>query len=290
MSGLKGDYIGFSYNGVHSSDLGIVRVSNGSRFDENLLPTIKDKTVEVPGRDGAYYFGSQYTQRPLKIDFAFDGLTEEKIANIKRLFGDKQIHDLIFDETPYKIYSAKATGSATMKYLVFEEESNKRVYKGEGSVQFTCYDPFARCAFPRGTKQGLAAKYDNIDEWWDASRIANGGNFGDIPTSCIITIATGLPCGEILEFDAGSSEAYGNGKVVLNWNWGDQTIRAKLDTSLGVAEGYIEDTKTGKIHNQYFTGNLFYKIPPGKKIKCFRNREKIDDPNLIGISFTPKYL
>jgi hypothetical protein len=40
MSVLKGDFIGFSYNGKHSSDLGIVRTSNGSRFDENLLPTM----------------------------------------------------------------------------------------------------------------------------------------------------------------------------------------------------------------------------------------------------------
>jgi hypothetical protein len=40
MSEFKGDYMGFTYNGSHSSDLGIVRVSNGSRFDENLLPTL----------------------------------------------------------------------------------------------------------------------------------------------------------------------------------------------------------------------------------------------------------
>jgi hypothetical protein len=40
MSEFKGDYLGFTYNGVHSSDLGIVRTSNGSRFDENLLPTV----------------------------------------------------------------------------------------------------------------------------------------------------------------------------------------------------------------------------------------------------------
>jgi len=40
MSVLRGDYIGFSYNGIHSSDLGIVRVSEGSRFNENLLPTM----------------------------------------------------------------------------------------------------------------------------------------------------------------------------------------------------------------------------------------------------------
>jgi hypothetical protein len=46
MSEFRGDYLGFSFgtkpNGtpMHSSDLGIVRVSDGSRFNENLLPTM----------------------------------------------------------------------------------------------------------------------------------------------------------------------------------------------------------------------------------------------------------
>ena len=71
MSVLKGDYIGFSYNSVHSSDLGIVRTSEGSRFNENLLPTIQAKTVQVPGGDGTYYFGSYYTQRPFTISFGW---------------------------------------------------------------------------------------------------------------------------------------------------------------------------------------------------------------------------
>jgi hypothetical protein len=39
------DYIGFTFNGVHSSDLGIMRVSDGSRYNDSLLPTIQDKTV-----------------------------------------------------------------------------------------------------------------------------------------------------------------------------------------------------------------------------------------------------
>ncbi len=37
---FSSDYIGFSFNGVHSSELGIKRISEGSRFNENLLPTI----------------------------------------------------------------------------------------------------------------------------------------------------------------------------------------------------------------------------------------------------------
>ena len=57
----RADYIGFYFNGYHSSELGIVRVSDGSRFNENLLPTIQDKTVQIPGGDGMYHFGSYYT-------------------------------------------------------------------------------------------------------------------------------------------------------------------------------------------------------------------------------------
>jgi hypothetical protein len=39
MSEWKGEFLGFTYGGIHSSTLGIVRTSDGSRFNENLLPT-----------------------------------------------------------------------------------------------------------------------------------------------------------------------------------------------------------------------------------------------------------
>jgi hypothetical protein len=61
-------------------------------------------------------------------------LTEEQIVEIKRLFGDKKIHDLVFDEMPYKTYRAKVTGTATMKYIPFAEGNTNRLYKGEGTV------------------------------------------------------------------------------------------------------------------------------------------------------------
>ena len=146
MKEFKSDYIGFTYNGIHSSELGIVRISSGSRFEENLLPTMQDKTVQVPGGDGTYYFGSYYTQKPLNIPFAFDNLSEEQFERLRVHFGDKRIHDLVFDERPYKAYRAKVTGTATIKYIPFNEgEGRERVYKGEGSIQFTCYDPYAIC-------------------------------------------------------------------------------------------------------------------------------------------------
>ena len=184
MSVLKGDYIGFSYGinpktgkPMHSSDLGIVRVSEGSRFNENLLPTMQDKTVQVPGGDGTYYFGSYFTQRQIPVSFAFDSLTEEQIATLKAHFGDKKIHDLVFDERPYKTWRAKVTGTATLKYLAFSEGETNRLYKGEGTIQFTCYQPYAICE-----KKWLSdySSWANIDEWKAASRMKDEQNNYDI--------------------------------------------------------------------------------------------------------------
>ena len=169
MSAIKGDFTGFTFNGVHSSELGITRVSDGSRYTENLFPTIQDKTVQVPGADGTYYFGSFYTQLPLNISVAFDDMSEEQFQNLKRVFGDKKVHDLIFDEVPYKVYRVKSTGTPNLKYICFEKGMNRfdrdydsthviktkedlygveakpqfgRVYKGEGQLNFICYNPY----------------------------------------------------------------------------------------------------------------------------------------------------
>jgi hypothetical protein len=66
-------------------------------------------------------------------------LDEAQFAMLKKHFGDKKIHDLIFDEKPYKIWKAKVTGSATLKHIPFSEGETNRIYKGEGTIQFTCY-------------------------------------------------------------------------------------------------------------------------------------------------------
>lgn len=154
------DFIGFTYNGKHSlRDLGIYRTSNGSRYSNNLTATMTDKTADVPGGDGQYYFGTTFKNRTFTVNYAFDELTEAKFQQLKVVFDGKGIHDLIFDEAPDEIWSAKVTGTASIKYICFEDESltdgYKRVYKGEGSITFTCYHPFARSAgYYGGTSSG----------------------------------------------------------------------------------------------------------------------------------------
>lgn len=136
------DFVGFTYNGQHSSLLGIYRVSSGDRYEEGLTPVMTDKTAEVPGGDGQYYFGTTFKSRNFKVDFVFHDLNDTDIRGLKRLFSGDGLHDLIFDETPYKAWSAKVTGTPTLKYIPFDE-GDSRIYKGEGSLTFTCYDPFA---------------------------------------------------------------------------------------------------------------------------------------------------
>lgn len=157
---IQGDFISFTYNGVYSTDLGVVRVSTSNRYNDTLVPTAKEKTVEVPGGDGTYFFGSYYTQRPLTIDVAFDSVTEDQIRLMRATFGDRRPHELIFSDEPYKVYYAVSTGAPQIKYIPFNNyevnSSNPpRVYKGEGTFTFTCYEPFAHCK----------NEYKYLDQW-----------------------------------------------------------------------------------------------------------------------------
>lgn len=139
------DFIGFTYNGKHSwYDLGIYRTSDGSRYNDNLTPSLNDKATDIPGGDGQYYFYTRAKNKVFSISYAFDSLTEQGLRQLKQTFNGKGIYSLIFDEAPYKTWSAKVTGNSQIKHLCFTDSQGNRVYKGEGSIQFTCYWPYAR--------------------------------------------------------------------------------------------------------------------------------------------------
>ena len=116
-----GDFLGFKFGGSHSSDLGIIRVSDGDRYKDTLHPEVKDRTAEVTGLDGEYYFGSDFGNKSFDIDIAFDSLTEDQLRNLKRVFGTKQIQQLIFDECPYKKYMVKIEDPIELSYICFDE-------------------------------------------------------------------------------------------------------------------------------------------------------------------------
>ena len=273
---LSGDFIGFTFNGVHSSDMGIIRTSDGSRFNENLLPTSTDKTVQIPGGDGTYYFGSNYTQRQIPISVATDELTETQFRQLKQWLGDKQIHPLVFDEAPYKTYMVKTSSIPTLKFICFDNITKNngkmtvdRVYKGEGSLQFITYFPFARCS-----KKYLSEYSDsNKEEWATASGLLteqgsydgtgttiNLYNPGDLETDFFAYYArTSLAelskiyiDSNILSFDFNSND-----------NVTDTYIR--INSKANLIEGCDENFQpTGTLYNKFITSGDFFKIPTGE--------------------------
>ena len=162
--GHQGSFLGFTYNGIHSSALGITHISTSDRYADNLIPTLRDTTASIQGIDGMVYWGTVYTKRSFTVSFAFDGMSEEFLKNLRNFLDGKYIRDLIFDERPYKVYSAKITGSTLAKYVAFEDESGT-YYRGDGSITFTCYFPYARSRYAWQEEYTL----DNIPEWSDST-------------------------------------------------------------------------------------------------------------------------
>lgn len=174
------DFVGFRFGGVHSSDLGIKRVSDGSRYNEDLLPSLQDKTVQIPGGDGTYYFGSYYTQRTIPVSIAFDDMTEVQFRKLRTLISKKEPQQLIFDERPYKYYMAKVSPSAqSLKYICFEKDDGQRRYCGEGNLNFICYFPFARATHWK--LDGFTGdEKKNIDQWKEGSGLPENEFLGVI--------------------------------------------------------------------------------------------------------------
>lgn len=198
------DFTGFTFNGKHSSELGITRVSSGDRYEENLHPDIEDRTAEVPGLDGSYFFGSNYKARNINIEIAFDHLTESGLRELKKVFDPRYNGELIFDEHPYKKYIAKLESPIELSYICFDERERtegakrdgvrrdrseganntweqvtpweyttniERIYKGEGKINFICYFPFAKSVY-----KYLPSEEEN-SKWAASSGLLTGAEF-----------------------------------------------------------------------------------------------------------------
>ena len=286
---LKGDFIGFSFNEHRSESLGIVRVSDGSRYNEDLIPTTQDKTVQVPGGDGFYYFGSDYTQRQFSINIAFDELTEKQFRELQQVFGTKELGKLVFDERPYKYYMVKSS-KPQLKYICFGEDG-ERIYKGEGTLTFTAYYPFAKSVFKFLEKETeketgkevyvLRKTYPNIEEWAEASGMKSQGILDTIPAEptentypISVYNAGDLETDFILKFNGAPSNAInialgqqdvGNKKALLNlkkFSLKNTDTGFQINTKTNLIEGFNAEGLTGTLYNENITQGDFFKIPP----------------------------
>lgn len=140
------DFVGFRFGSIHSSELGLKVVSSSKRYDKNLMPSPEDVTLDIPGGDGQYYFGSTFKNQEIQVDVAFDDIDEPTWRKMSQIFSTDKPQDLVFDELPFKTYKAKLKAKPNFKFICFyDKEREQRVYKGEGQLSFICYYPYAFC-------------------------------------------------------------------------------------------------------------------------------------------------
>jgi phage-related protein len=280
MPAITGDFIGFTFGGVSSQQLGIVRVSDGSRYKQALLPNFSDKTINVPGANKTIYLGTEYTGKNFPLSIAFDSVTEQQIRQMQTLFSTTKPLPLVFDEMPYKTYYVKAASAPQISYICFDEKG-QRIYKGEGTIDLVSYFPYGFCN-PRELTNIFAK--DNKDEWLAASgldtttlgkhEVYNPGDF-DTPFWCKI-VAPNLTAGSIRLDD----EHY------LEWEAGADTSNKNLSNDIYIIidgrnqliEGYSADgVKSGRIYNKYITGGNWFNLPVGLERTTLEIEGTLDD-------------
>lgn len=185
----KEDYIGFSFNGIHFSTLKLIRTIDGDRYVTDLLPPVQTFNQQREGADGDYYFGKKYGARTFPLSLAFDDLDEIDVRQIKKALNVGNTGLLVFDELPYKGYRVTVTGSPRLNFIPFDDNGG-RVFKGEGQVEFTAFDPMAYATgadlskFPDANKDewltssGMKASMSGYNVFKDgAAKLFNPGDF-----------------------------------------------------------------------------------------------------------------
>ena len=143
-------YLGFTFAGHHSSEFGLLVVSDGSRYHQNLSSAFNDTVISIPGYNGGYYFGTQIGMRDFDINCAFDDITTQIRNKIQSWLYPNRVGWLIFDEAPYKKYLVKVSQPINFTYLPFDNYNNYRDYyfnqdilKGELSISFFSFKEYA---------------------------------------------------------------------------------------------------------------------------------------------------
>lgn len=286
---MKDDYINFTFNGINSDELGLTRVSNGSRYTDSLTPSFKDTTVEIEGANGVIYFKTNYGTKEITVLTAFDHITEPQLRRIRQVFSGNDVHELSFYEAPYKVYNAKVSSAPNFEFVTFLEEEKEttidpetgaqvvtektvKVFKGECSISFVVFDSFAHT--PSNGKfldSSTYNEYTNLNEWAPTSGLLE--EKGEIDTYSNDTIELYNPGDVKTNFDMYidvDSTSTTDIEIDLHKN-GNPISQLTLDMN-AISKPQLENLQLG-IYWESKTGLLYwYKVIDGKRVFDFGDR------------------
>lgn len=293
------DFCGFTWKGMHSDSMGIKRVSDGSRYNDTIIPSFSDTTATVPGADGVLYWESFYSSKPFPVNIAFDSLTEAQYRKLRNWLNAKDRGELIFDEAPYKAYTVKVKDPPQLKTICFME-GGERIYKGEGTISFVAYYPFARGVYK--FKSDVPAEMTSIEEWIDASGLiekdatynsfstagnCNLYNAGDLLTDFkLVVLIENNPTNITLKTK--DDETIGALNFALTAQGSDTYVRFNSATQL--IEGLVKTTSgeielTGNLYNKYITSGDWFKIPIGESVLSITEKTGVTDNPTIDYDY-----
>ena len=271
------DFTGFTFNGQHSSQFGLLRVSNGDRYEDNLVPSLGDESANIPGGIGKYYLGESIKEGKFELSIAYDNISEKDKRKIKLwLHPDDKLHELIFDEKPYIKYWVKCSKDITTSELCFNEKG-QRVYKGDFKIEFTAYMPY-----------GIAVS-KNLDDFSNEESDYYRENYNEWKESCGLI---SLNEKNINVFSNNKAKIYNGGDVetgfCLEFDLTAKSIEFQYSgESNGMIEGYIlyTDSLTEKNFNNelfvYINGNQDRIVKYSEEDKAFP-LVKLENTNIDG--------
>lgn len=275
------DFTGFTFNGKHSSEFGLLRVSNGDRYEDNLVPALSDEAADIPGGHGQYYWGETIKNREFKVDIAYDNIGEiEKVKIRKWLHPDDRLHELIFDERPYIKYWVKCSKEVNASELCFNEtytsgtdmfgkpiQKIKRVYKGNFTIIFTAYMPFGQAVSKNlndfdPTNPSASFPAENYSEWADSAGLL------DLSSNMIDNFSENT----VKVYNAGDIET----GFKLNFNIPSnknsiQTSIASAVSTLSINESFEGFTSYDKLLTDYAENEELYIFYQGKPSLIMHN-------------------
>ena len=257
-SAIDNDFIGFSFMGKPHTYFGISRVSDGSRYNEQMLPGFQDKSAQMPGSDYTLYWESFYNTRTWTLNIAFDYMTDINMSEFRKYFSTKNLGELTFNERTYTIGSvtkpihwlAKIQAPPQLKYICFDE-NGQRIYKGEGTIQFVAYYPYGMSELQTLATSAAGTSITNsgeIDMEWSIKILKPQSSSTAFVIKDEVTANDNI---RILRFDNG-----------IDLKTGDTHFLVSSKTNL--VEGVdTNGNKTGNVYNQFITAGDFFKIPVG---------------------------
>ncbi len=129
--------MGFCFNGITSKSLGIP-----SRMTvENRIPSLRNSTTEISGKDGLVDFGSALSERTIDIECLIPpgktlaGLLALKDSLVDWLNPSRGVCELTLDTEPGRIYYARLNDGVSFEKVVRRTATF--------DVPFLCPDPYA---------------------------------------------------------------------------------------------------------------------------------------------------